>query len=86
MGSPKLLASDKKLLASDKKLLAYDRRPGESMGVLPQLHITLGGKTVVINMMVVDRPLDFNMQPRHDFFYAMNFVVSFTLSSHVFSS
>jgi len=42
LGSPKLLIVD-------SQLLAYDRRPGESMGVLPQLHITLGGKTSFID-------------------------------------
>ena len=46
------------------------------MGVLPQLPITLGGKTVLIDMMVVDSPLDFNMLLGHDFVYAMNDVVS----------
>jgi hypothetical protein len=69
LGSPKLLTAD-------SQLLAYDRRPGESMGVLPQLPITLGGKTVLIDMMVVDSPLDFNMLLGRDYVYAMNAVVS----------
>lgn len=69
LGSPKLLASD-------NQFLAYDRRPGESMGVLTQFPITLGGKTIFIDMMVVDLPLDFNMLLGHDFVYAMNAMVS----------
>ena len=69
LGSPKLLTID-------SQLFAYDRRPGESMGVLPQFPITLGGKTIFVDMMVVDLPLDFNMLLGHDFFYAMNVVVS----------
>ena len=69
LGSPKLLTAQ-------SQLLAYDRRPGESMGVLPQLPITLGGKTVLIDMMVVDSPLDFNMLLGRDYVYAMNVVVS----------
>jgi len=69
LGSPKLLTTQ-------SQLLAYDRRPGEYMGVLPQLPITLGGKTILINMMVVDSPLDFNMLLGHDYVYAMNVVVS----------
>ena len=39
LGSPKLLIAD-------NQLLTYDRRPGESMGVLPQFPITFGGKTI----------------------------------------
>lgn len=69
LGSPKLLTTQ-------SQLLAYDRRPGESMGVLPQVPITLGGKTVLIDMMVVDSPLDFNMLLGRDYVYAMNAVVS----------
>ena len=69
LGSPKLLVVD-------NQFLAYDRKPGESMRVLPQFPITLGGKTVLINMMVVDCPLDFNMLLECDFVYAMNVVVS----------
>lgn len=64
-----------KLLATDSQLLGYDRRPSEYMGVLPQLPIILGGKIVLINMMVVDHPLDFNMLLMHDFVYAMNLVL-----------
>jgi len=46
------------------------------MGVFPQFPITLGENIILINMMVVDRPLDFNMLLGHDYFYAMNDVVS----------
>ena len=69
LGSPKWLTAQ-------SQLLAYDRRPSESMGVLPQLPMTLGGKTVLIDMMVVDIPLDFNMLLGRDYVYAMNDVVS----------
>ena len=46
------------------------------MGVLPQFPITLGGKTDLIDIMVVDSPSDFNMLLGHDHLYAMNSVVS----------
>jgi len=69
LGSPKLFTTQ-------SQLLAYDKRPGESMGVLPQLPITLSGKTILIDMMVVDSPLDFNMLLGHDYVYSMNVVVS----------
>lgn len=45
------------------------------MGVLPQFPITLGGKTLLIDMMVVDHPLDFNIILGHNFIYAMNDVM-----------
>ena len=54
LGSPKLLATK-------NQFLAYDKRLGESMGVLPQFTITLGGKTILIYLMVVDLSLDFNI-------------------------
>ena len=57
-------------------MLAYDRRPSESMGVLPQFPITLGGNIILINMVVVDHPVDFNILLGHDYVYVMNVVVS----------
>ena len=69
LGSPKSLATD-------SQLLAYERRPGEYMGVLPQMPTTLGGKTILIDMVVVDFPLDFNMLLGCDYVYDMNVVVS----------
>lgn len=56
-------------------LLAYDRRLNESMGVLPQWPITLCGKIVLIDMVVVNHHLDFNMLLGHDYVYDMNVVV-----------
>ena len=46
------------------------------MDRLPHLPITLGGKTVCIDVMVVQGPLDFNMILGHDYFYAMKAVMS----------
>ena len=39
------------------------------------LPITLGGKTVCIDVMVVQGPLDFNLLLGHDYVYAMKAVV-----------
>ena len=69
LGSPKLLETD-------SQFLAYDRRYGEPMGVLPQLSITLGGNIFLIDMVVVEHPLDFNILLSCDHFCAMNDVVS----------
>ena len=43
---------------------------------LPYFPITLGGKTVCINVMVVQGPLDFNLLLGHDYVYAMKAIVS----------
>lgn len=69
MGSPKLLAIDIQLLASDRRL-------GESVGVLPQFPITLGGNIFLIDMILFDHPLEFNILLGHDYVYNMNVVVS----------
>ena len=46
------------------------------LGILPQLPITLEGKTVCIDVMIVQGPLDFNLLLGHDYVYAMKDVVS----------
>jgi hypothetical protein len=69
LGSPKLMSAS-------HELLAFDRRPSEYLGVLPQLPISLGGKTVLFDVIVVQDSLDFNMLLRCDYVYAMNVVVS----------
>ena len=38
--------------------------------------ITLGGKTIYIDVMVVHGPLDFNLLLGHDYIYAMKAIVS----------
>jgi hypothetical protein len=69
LGSPKLVSSS-------HELLAFDRRPSEYLGVLPQLPISLGGKIIHVNVIVVQGPLDFNMLLGCDYVYAINVVVS----------
>jgi hypothetical protein len=64
------------LVSSSHELLAFDRCPSEYLGVLPQLPISLGGKTICIDVIVVQGRLDFNMLLGRDFLYAMNIVVS----------
>ena len=46
------------------------------LGTLPHLPITLGGKTICTNYIVVQGPLDFNMLVGHDYVYVMKVVVS----------
>jgi hypothetical protein len=42
-----------------QNLLAFNRRTSQPLGTLPQFPVTLGGKTVFIDVMVVQDPLDF---------------------------
>jgi len=56
--------------------LDFNRRPTGPLGILPQLPITLGGKIVCMNVMVVQGPLDFNILLGRDYVYAMKAVVS----------
>jgi hypothetical protein len=69
LGSPKLVSAT-------SELLDFDRRPSECLGILPQFPIMLGGKTVLVDLLVVPGPLDFNFLLGHDYVYAMNVVVS----------
>ena len=64
MGSPSLM-----LTAS--QLLAFDRSTCISLGIFSQTPVTLGGKTVLVDFMVIEDPLDFNMLLGHDYVYAM---------------
>jgi hypothetical protein len=68
LGSPKLVSSS-------HELLAFDRRLSEYLGILPQFPISLGGKTFLVDVIVVQGPLDFNMILGRDYVYAMNVVV-----------
>jgi hypothetical protein len=63
-------------VSATSELLDFDRRPSECLGILPQFPIMLGGKTILVDMLVVSGPLDFNMLLGCDYVYAMNVVVS----------
>jgi hypothetical protein len=63
------------LVSSSHELLAFDRHASEYLGVLPQLPILLGGKIVLVDVIVVQGSLDFNMFFGRDYVYAMRVVV-----------
>ena len=69
LGSPQLVP------ATDQ-ILAFNRRPTTLLGILPHFPVTLGGKTVCIDVMVVQGPLDFNLLLGRDYVYAMKAIVS----------
>ena len=64
------------LVPSINQILAFNQRPTTPLGTLPYLPIKLGGKTVCIDVMVVQGPLDFNLLLGRDYVYAMKVVVS----------
>ena len=47
-----------------------------SLGILAQTPVNLGGKTVLVDFMVIEDRLDFNMLLERDYVYAMQAVVS----------
>jgi hypothetical protein len=59
-----------------QNLLAFNRRTSQPLGTLPQFPVTLGGKTVFIDVMVVQDPLDFALLLGRDYVYAMKAIVS----------
>ena len=46
------------------------------MGIISQTPVTLGGKTILVDFMVIEDPLDFNMLLGSDYVYSMHVVVS----------
>ena len=63
-------------MPATNQILGFNRRPTTPLGTLPYLPITLGGKTICIDVMVVQGPLDFNLLLGRDYVYAMNDIVS----------
>jgi hypothetical protein len=59
-----------------QNLLAFNKRTSQPLGTLPQFPVTLAGKTVFIDVMVVQDPLDFSLLLGRDYVYAMKAIVS----------
>jgi hypothetical protein len=59
-----------------QNMLAFNRRTSQPLGTLPQFSVTLGGKTVFIDVMVVQDSLDFSLLLGRDYVYAMKVIVS----------
>jgi hypothetical protein len=62
LGSPQLASVT-------HNLFPFNRRVSQPLGILPQFPVTLGGKMVYIDVMVVHDPLDFNFLLRKDYVY-----------------
>jgi hypothetical protein len=59
-----------------QNLLYFNRRTNQPLGTLPQFPVTLGGKTIFIDFMVIQDPLDFSLLLGRDYVYAMKSIVS----------
>ena len=62
------------MLATDK-ILDFNHGPTSPLGTLPCFPITLEGRTVYIDVMVVQGPLGFNLLLGSDYVYSMKDVV-----------
>jgi hypothetical protein len=64
------------LVLVTQNLLAFNRRTSQPLGTFPWFPVTLGGKIVFIDVMVVQDPLDFSLLLGRDYVYAMKAIVS----------
>ena len=70
LGSPQLVPIT-------QNLLAFNKGTSQPLVILPMFPITLGGKTIYIDMMVVQGPLDFNIFLGCDYVYVMGALISY---------
>jgi len=64
------------LIPSIIELRALDGRICSPLGILPNIPIKVGGKMILINVVVMIGLMDYNILLGHDFIYSMNVVVS----------
>jgi hypothetical protein len=77
IGSPELVPST-------ITLRAYDGRPTSSEGLCQNVPIELGGKTILIDIEVIDAPLDYNILFGRNYMYAMKAVASSVFRTMMF--
>jgi hypothetical protein len=70
LGSPELIPST-------ITLRDYDGRPSSLEGLFQNVPVELGGKTILIDIEVIDAPLDYNILFGCSYMYAMKAVASF---------
>ena len=64
------------LQLSTTTLHAYDGHPTRAQGILPHVPISLGGKTILIDIEVVNTQLDYNLLLGHSYMYTMRAMAS----------
>jgi hypothetical protein len=72
------------LIPSAITLRAYDGRPSSPEGLFQNVPIELGGKTILIDIEVIDAPLDYNILFGHSYMYAMKAVASSVFQTMMF--
>ena len=58
-------------MSTASQLLEFYRRTYVALGILAQTPVTLGGNIVLVDFMVIEYPLEFNMLLDHDYVYSM---------------
>jgi hypothetical protein len=64
------------LILSAITLQSYDRQPSSPEGLFQYVLIELGGKTILIDIEVINTPLNYNILFGHSYMYAMKVVAS----------
>jgi hypothetical protein len=64
------------LIPSAITLRAYDERPSSPEGLFQNVPVELGGKTILIDIKVINAQLDYNILLGHSYMYAMKAVAS----------
>jgi hypothetical protein len=77
LGSPELVPSS-------ITLRAYDGRPSSPEGLFQNVHVELGGKTILIDIEVIDAPLDYNILFGRRYMYAMKAIASSVFHTMMF--
>ena len=77
IGSPELVPST-------ISLRAYDGRPTSPIGLCQNIPIELGGKTILIDIEVIDAQLDYNILFGRNYMYAMKAVASSVFRTMMF--
>jgi hypothetical protein len=72
------------LVLSTITLRDYDGRPSSPKGLFQNVTIKLGGKTILIEIEVIDAPLDYNILFGHIYMYAMKAVASSVFRTMMF--
>jgi len=64
------------LVPLTQNLLAFNRGTSQPLGILSKFPIILGGKTIYIDVMVIQGALDFNILLVRDYIYVLGALVS----------
>ena len=73
------------LSKSSNMLTAFDSHSFHPHGIFPTFPVQLGGKTIEVEVEVVDAPLDYNLLLGHNWNYAMIVVMSSIFCTLFFS-